>query len=129
MSVLEVFALCIVVLPRKGFYLLSTNSRSTNSVLYFAVHFKTGCLHSKLCFDKENCISKLIVCILYFISAPQIGNELRNAKPSFHHALVFQFLFFVFKTNFLHSKIPIHFALQKHCFVFINWNLKFRNRL
>ena len=102
--VLEESALCIVVLPRKGLHLLSTNSHSTNSWLYFTVHFKASSLHSKLYFDNLNCISKPIVCILYFISAPQIGNELRNPKPSFHPH--FSILLFVFKVKFCVPKAP-----------------------
>ena len=113
--VLEESALCIVVLPRKELHLLPTNS-----VLYFAVHFKTGCFHSKLYFDNPNCILKPIVFILYFILAPQIENELRNPKPSFH----FRFSIFTFCIHgqFLHSKSPIHFTFQKRYSGFRNWD-------
>ena len=113
--VLEESALCIVVLPRKGLHLLSTNS-----VLFFAVHFKTGCFHSKLYFDNPNWILKPIVFILYFILAPQIENKLRNPKPSFH--LRFSIVTFYIHGQFLHSKSPIHFAFQKRHFGFRNWD-------
>ena len=115
MCVLEISALCIVVLPRKRLHLLSTNSHSIYLVLYIAVHSKTGCLHSKLFFDKPNCISKPI--IIYLISAPQIGNKLRNPKPSFHPC--FSIFTCGIQDQILHSKSSINFVFQKHCFVFI----------
>lgn len=77
---LEVFPLCIADLPRKVLHLLSKNSHFINLVLYF----KTGNLHSKLHFDNSNYISKMIVWILYFSWAPQIGNALQNPRPYFH---------------------------------------------
>ena len=96
-SMFEESALCIVVLPRKGLHLLSTNS-----VLHFAVHFKTGCFHFKLYFDNPNCILKLIASVL--ISFRHFNSKTNYGTRNHLFTFVFQFLFFVFKVTFAFQK-------------------------
>ena len=82
--VLDLVALIIVVLSRKELHPLPQQ---------FAIHEFKFCILSyilkrsvfilNLCFGTSNSISKPFVCILNYISAPQIGNELQNSKPYF----------------------------------------------
>ena len=88
------------------------------------------------------CISRLALCILnctltiqtpfqkrlfmLFISFRHLKSETNYGARNHRYTLVFQFFSFSIQGQFLHSKILIHFAFQKHRSVFINWDLTFR---